>query len=41
MPGNTLFIVIPKVIANNLSVKKEDYVDVPQKNDKIIVEKTL
>ena len=41
MPGNTLFIMIPKVIAYNLSVKKQDYVHVSQKNHNIIVEKTL
>jgi hypothetical protein len=39
MPDNTLFIVIPKVIANNLSIKKQDYVRVSRKNNKIIVEK--
>lgn len=36
MLGNTLFLVIPKVISNNLSVKKQDYVHVSQKNDKMI-----
>ena len=41
MPGNTMFTVIPKFIANNQSVKKQDYVHVSQKNHKIIVEKTL
>ena len=41
MPGNTLFIMIPRVIAYNVPVKKQDYVHVSQKNHKITVEKTL
>lgn len=36
MPGNTLFLVIPKVISNNLSIKKQDYVHVSQKNYTLI-----
>lgn len=38
-PDNTLFVVIPKTIAENLSIKGRDYVKVSQKESKIILEK--
>ena len=38
-PDNTLFVVIPKAIAENLSIKWRDYVKVSQKESKIILEK--